>query len=50
VSEKIQADGVNRTYRIRIDASPEYKGAGKSLKISFSENGTAKIKRIKLGN
>jgi hypothetical protein len=49
VSEKIQADGVNRTYRIHIDSSPEYTGAGKSLKISFSEAGTATIKRIKLG-
>jgi hypothetical protein len=49
VSEKVQADGDNRIYRIHLDSIPEYTGVGKSLKISFSEAGTAKIKRIKLG-
>ncbi|MDR3253080.1 MAG: hypothetical protein LBT35_05940 [Tannerella sp.] len=48
VSETVQADGVNRTYRIRLDASPEYKGGIKNLKITFSEDGKASIKRIKL--
>jgi hypothetical protein len=49
VSEKIQADGVYRIYPIHIDSSPKYTGAGKSLKISFSEAGTAKIKKIRMG-
>ncbi|MDR3308954.1 MAG: hypothetical protein LBS80_03270 [Tannerella sp.] len=50
VKETIQADGVNRIYRIRLDSSPDYKGAIKSLKIAFSEDGTARIKRIKVGS
>jgi hypothetical protein len=47
--ETITADGINRIYRIKLDALPEYKNALKSLQLSFSENGSARIKRIRLG-
>ena len=47
--EILTADGVNRVYRLGLTALPDYKGAFKSLKLSFSENGTARIKRIGLG-
>jgi hypothetical protein len=47
--ETITADGVNRVYRMNLAALPGYKNALKSLKLSFSEDGSARIKRIKLG-
>ncbi|GHT40636.1 hypothetical protein AGMMS49965_09190 [Bacteroidia bacterium] len=48
LSETIQADGVNRVYSINPATSPDYKNVNKSLKFTFSEDGSAKIKRIKL--
>ncbi|MDR2041055.1 MAG: hypothetical protein LBP98_01900 [Tannerella sp.] len=48
--ETITTDGVNRVYRIHLAALPEYKNALKHLKLSFSEAGSAQIKRIKLGH
>jgi hypothetical protein len=47
--ETIVADGVNRTCRIPLANLPEYRGAIKSLKLSFSEDGSARIGKIKLG-
>lgn len=45
--ETIQADGVNRVYKVNLAASPGYKNANKSLKLIFLEDGTAKIKKIR---
>ena len=47
--ETIAADGSNRVYRIRLDALPGYENALKSLTFSFSEDVSARIKRISLG-
>jgi hypothetical protein len=47
--ETITADGVNRVYRIHLSAVPGYENALKSLKLSFSEEGSARIKKIRLG-
>jgi hypothetical protein len=50
INKKIQADGTNRTYRIRLSDSPHYKGAMKNLSVKFLNDGTAQIKKIKLCN
>jgi hypothetical protein len=46
LSQPIKADGVNRTNRINLSASANYKGAIKSLKLKFSDDGSSQIKRI----
>ena len=47
--ETLVADGITRIYRIPLSASPEYKNALKSLTLSFPEDVSAQIKRIRLG-
>ncbi|MDR2424564.1 MAG: hypothetical protein LBD59_07560, partial [Prevotellaceae bacterium] len=46
----IKADGVNRIHRINLASLPNYKKAFKSLKISFSEDGTAQVRGIVIGD
>lgn len=45
----VAADGITRIYRINMAALPGYNNALKSLQLSFSEEGSARIKRIRLG-
>jgi hypothetical protein len=46
--QTIAADGVQRVYTISLAALPGYENALKSLKLSFSEEGSAQIKKISL--
>lgn len=50
VTQTILADGKHRTYRIHLAKSAAYSGAMKSMKITFSNEGSAKITRIGLRN
>jgi len=50
IQQPISADGSNRIYRIYLGGDEKYQGAMKNLKITFSKEGQAKIKRIKLGS
>ncbi|MEC3878805.1 hypothetical protein [Parapedobacter sp. 10938] len=45
----IVADGQQRTYRIHLAETAGYTGAMKSMRISLSERGSAKVTRIGLG-
>ena len=47
-TQEIIADGVKRTYRIKLNDLPEYVESMKSIKIIFSDKGTAKINNIRL--
>ncbi|KAA6347998.1 hypothetical protein EZS27_004535 [termite gut metagenome] len=47
ISQPVNADGVNRTSLINLSVLPDYNGAIKGIKLKFSDEGSAKIKRIK---
>ena len=46
VKKRIVADGKHRTYSIALDAAKAYVGAMKSVKITFENQGTAKISKV----
>ena len=48
MTQIINSDGIARTYRINLKEMPDYNGSMKNLKLIFSDNGTAKISRIRL--
>lgn len=46
ISQKVEADGISRIYRVDLAGLPLYEGAMKNLSIGFSSGGKAHIKRI----
>ncbi len=49
VTQKIVADGRTQKHRIDLSSIPGYQSAMKSIRISFSEKGKAKISKIYFG-
>ena len=46
---KIKVDGKNQNYKIKLSDIPNYRGAMKNLKIQLQSDGTAVVKKLKLG-